>query len=242
MTYWVSRPVRHRQLSYLTAVRAHGDQTERVQSTQVSEYDPDAHPQKRILGKVIELFRSTTESKKPLEVAKHCIGPGASEKDITRYLHHLSKEGFLSLTYQKGTNRDPRYSALPKIKQISDEEIIELASELGTSRKSDTRSDEKIKELAAELGTSKKSETGSGSLRLLESVETLDPQYIPVCDLCETPAPSVHCEFCHFDLCDACVGNHSSDEAKDHYIVPFELRSLATKYQAESLIDDPDIK
>nr|XP_022319238.1 uncharacterized protein LOC111122013 [Crassostrea virginica] len=82
----------------------------------------------------------------------------------------------------------------------------------------------------------------TGSLRSLESVETLDPQYIPVCDLCETPAPSVHCHFCHIDLCDACVGNHSSDEAKDHYIVPFELRSLATKYQAESLMDDPDIK
>ena len=72
-----------------------------------------------ILDKVIELFRSTKESKKPLEVAKHCIGPGASKKDINRYLHHLSKAGFLSLTYHKGTNKDPHYSALPKIGQIS---------------------------------------------------------------------------------------------------------------------------
>ena len=38
------------------------------------------------------------------------------------------------------------------------------------------------------------------------------------------------------------MGKHSSDESKDHYIVPSKLRSLATKYQTKSLIDDPDIK
>ena len=71
------------------------------------------------MGKIIELFRSTTESKKPLEVAKQCIDPEFSEKDINRYLHHLSKEGILSLTYNKGTIEDPSYSALPIIEQIS---------------------------------------------------------------------------------------------------------------------------
>lgn len=65
------------------------------------------------------MFKETTESKKPLEVAKQCIHPGASKKDINRYLHHLRNAGFLSLTYHKGTNADPRYSALPEIRQIS---------------------------------------------------------------------------------------------------------------------------
>ncbi|XP_078319771.1 uncharacterized protein LOC111122013 [Crassostrea virginica] len=210
--------------SLLTQNKARGDidiqfgKVKRMQSTGVSEYDPDAHPEKRILGKVIELFRSTTESKKPLEVAKHCIGPGASEKDINRYLHHLSKEGFLSLTYQKGTNRHPRYSALPKIEHISDEEIIELASELGTSRKSDTR---------------------SGFLKSLEGVETLDP--LCMCNLCHTLGHCLHCDNCHLDLCEACVGGHLSDISKNHHIVPIKLHSRATMYQVKSLIGDPSI-
>ena len=72
-----------------------------------------------ILDKVIKLFKKAEESKKPLEVAKQCIHPGASKKDINRYLHHLRNAGFLSLTYHKGTNADPRYSALPEIRKIS---------------------------------------------------------------------------------------------------------------------------
>nr|XP_022338702.1 uncharacterized protein LOC111134159 isoform X1 [Crassostrea virginica] len=144
--YDVKRSVIPRQNSNQTTVVACGDlriqTSERVQSTQVSKYDPNADPHKRILDKVIKLFKETTESKKPLEVAKQCIHPGASKKDINRYLHHLSKAGFLSLTYHKGTNADPRYSALPKIRQISDERILELAAELGkTSKKTDTGSE-----------------------------------------------------------------------------------------------------
>ena len=71
------------------------------------------------MDEVIKLFKEKKESKKPLEVAKQCIGQDASKKDINRYLHHLRNAGFLSLTYHKGTNADPRYSGLPEIKNIS---------------------------------------------------------------------------------------------------------------------------
>nr|XP_022345880.1 uncharacterized protein LOC111138295 [Crassostrea virginica] len=144
--YDVKRSDIPRQNSNQTTVVACGDlrilTSERVQSTQVSKYDPNADPHKRILDKVIKLFKKKEESKKPLEVAKQCIGPGASKKDINRYLHHLRNAGFLSLTYHKGTNADPRYSGLPEIRKISDERILELAAELGkTSKKTDTGSE-----------------------------------------------------------------------------------------------------
>ncbi|XP_078340463.1 uncharacterized protein LOC111107942 [Crassostrea virginica] len=60
-----------------------------------------------------------------------------------------------------------------------------------------------------------------------------DPMYslqdVIRCDLCETPVPSKHCELCHIHLCEACVGKHLSDQSKDHYIMPFNLRGSISK-------------
>lgn len=49
-------------------------------------------------------------------------------------------------------------------------------------------------------------------------------QDVARCHLCETPDPPLHCDVCHKHTCEACLGEHYSDESKEHSVVPFVLR------------------
>ncbi|XP_052707983.1 uncharacterized protein LOC128183128 [Crassostrea angulata] len=46
------------------------------------------------------------------------------------------------------------------------------------------------------------------------------------CDVCDTPVPPLHCDFCQIYLCKACVGDHLLNESRKHQVVPFKHRTL----------------
>lgn len=55
-------------------------------------------------------------------------------------------------------------------------------------------------------------------------------QDVSRCDLCKTNIVQSYCDFCHFNLCKPCIGEHIYDEYDNHRIVPFQQRNLALIY------------
>lgn len=100
------------------------------------------NPHKSIIERVIKLLQSSSEVR-PLDVAKKCIGKTASKKDVNRYLHYLEKSGFVCVKYLNEEKKsNPVWSALPKARDITEEKMIELASEISKSpSKSRTQSE-----------------------------------------------------------------------------------------------------
>ncbi|XP_055999545.1 uncharacterized protein LOC130046660 [Ostrea edulis] len=50
------------------------------------------------------------------------------------------------------------------------------------------------------------------------------------CDLCETAIVQMYCDFCHVNLCIACIGKHVADDYQKHIVVPFQSRKSTLIY------------
>lgn len=55
-------------------------------------------------------------------------------------------------------------------------------------------------------------------------------QDVTRCELCKDNVVQSYCDFCHFNLCMPCIGEHIYDEYDNHRIVPFQDRNLALIY------------
>lgn len=63
---------------------------------------------------------------------------------------------------------------------------------------------------------------------------TMDPEYslqdVIRCHSCETSIPTLHCALCNKSMCNVCVGEHLSDESKNHKVVSYKKREPTAIY------------
>lgn len=45
-----------------------------------------------------------------------------------------------------------------------------------------------------------------------------------LCSFCKTAVPALHCDMCQIHICVTCVGEHLSDESKEHNVVPLKMK------------------
>lgn len=55
-------------------------------------------------------------------------------------------------------------------------------------------------------------------------------QDVTRCELCKDNVVQSYCDFCHFNLCKPCIGEHIFDEYDNHRIVPLHYRNLTLVY------------